>query len=197
MFLGIQEIKQVKMTSKFQCEKCDKEFDTKNEAEKHEKNCSLQKRLNLSEKLSLSGTTKKMFSLEQDKSKSQDSENIPNSKKCRTCGKYVGLIPNNTYDGEKFCSWKCRKAYQTKTLEWKCKCNSCGHVWHYLDKVEKTMKKQVGYNTCTSLAICNPCVTMAASNANTNLMKQMNDLKSCPKCGSSNVTKEAIFFDKK
>ena len=81
--------------------------------------------------------------------------------------------------------------------EWVCICNECEHKWHYLDSVEKQMEVQHLGNTLTGLGCCcNPCVTSTVSNANTQIEQQITKLKSCPKCGSSNVTKNAKFFKK-
>jgi hypothetical protein len=43
---------------------------------------------------------------------------------------------------------------------------------------------------------CNPCVAAPLANANTQLNKQIADLKSCPDCKSSDVKKEARYFKK-
>lgn len=81
--------------------------------------------------------------------------------------------------------------------EHSCVCNECGEKWHYLDSVEKNMNSQEMANALTGLGFCcNPCVTTATSNANTQIAQQKAKLKSCPKCGSSNVTKTEKFFKK-
>ncbi len=81
--------------------------------------------------------------------------------------------------------------------EWVCKCNECGKKWAYLDSVEKEMKRQLAGNALVGLGMCcNPCVTVATSNANTQLSKQVKELKQCPKCKSSNVRCEAKYFKK-
>lgn len=81
--------------------------------------------------------------------------------------------------------------------EWECKCNACGHIWHYLDSVEKQMTRQVKNNSLIGLGMCcNPCVALGTSNANTALNKQLADLRACPKCGSSDVTRKARYFKK-
>lgn len=91
-------------------------------------------------------------------------------------------------------SWSDKQKYEK---EWSCVCNECKTKWHYLDSVEKQMNSQalgnalIGFGFC-----CNPCVTTATSNANTQIAQQKVKLKSCPKCGSSNVTKKAKSFKK-
>ncbi|MFH1175010.1 MAG: hypothetical protein V1725_07810 [archaeon] len=81
--------------------------------------------------------------------------------------------------------------------EWHCGCNECGEKWHYLDKVEKEMNSQIGLNGLLQAGnCCNPCVGTATSNANTQLKKQVHELKQCPKCKSGNVTCQARYFKK-
>lgn len=101
---------------------------------------------------------------------------------------------NITEDEYKNLSWSEKNAY---VKEWACVCNKCKHKWHYLDSVEKQMNTQQIGNALTGLGFCcNPCVTTAASNANTQIAQQKAKLKSCPKCGSSNVTRSPEFFKK-
>ena len=91
-------------------------------------------------------------------------------------------------------SWSEKRDY---VCEWKCKCNSCGRVWHYLDSVERNMKSTMSANAFTQLGnCCNPCVAAPLANANTQLNKQIADLKSCPDCKSSDVKKEERYFKK-
>jgi|SRR3989344_1227762 len=85
--------------------------------------------------------------------------------------------------------------------EWFCKCKHCGEKWHYLDDVEKKMKSQKEVNSCLQEGelCCNPrpCTTWSiTTNASTQLKKQLNELRQCPKCKSSNVTCEAKYFKK-
>ncbi|VVB83630.1 Uncharacterised protein [uncultured archaeon] len=81
--------------------------------------------------------------------------------------------------------------------EWGCICNECRNKWHYLDSIEKEINFQTRNNSLLGLGMCcNPCVALSTSNANTQLSQQKAKLKSCPKCGSSNVTRNAKFFKK-
>ena len=81
--------------------------------------------------------------------------------------------------------------------EWSCVCNSCKEKWHYLDSVEKKIDSQQTANALMGLGMCcNPCMTTAMANTNTQLEQQKNKFKSCPKCGSANVTKTAKYFKK-
>lgn len=106
------------------------------------------------------------------------------------------MVSTKTLDDEGFndLTWSEKQQY---VKEWACVCNECKHKWHYLDSVEKQMKTQQVGNALMGLgACCNPCMTLATSNANTQLRQQHAQLKSCPKCGSSNVTKTAKYFHK-
>ena len=86
---------------------------------------------------------------------------------------------------------------QQYVKEWGCVCNECKHKWHYLDSVEKQMRSQQTSNALMGLgSCCNPCMVTATANANTQLKQQEAQLKSCPKCGSSNVTRTAKYFQK-
>lgn len=158
------------MASKFECEKCGKEFSDKIMAEKHELTCK-------------KGKGKYI---------------------CANCGTSVGRFERVVGGGEDFCSTKCRNSYLSSSKlsgkiakEWKCKCNSCGHVWHYLDSVEKQMKKQSNQNACMACGNAgpNPAYVMNINKAN-DLNRQIQQLKQCPKCGSSDVRKEERFFQK-
>lgn len=91
-------------------------------------------------------------------------------------------------------NWSEKSQYEK---EWACICNECKHKWHYLASVEKQMGGQQTANALMGLgSCCNPCMVTATANANTQLQQQMTKLKSCPKCGSSNVTKTAKYFKK-
>ncbi len=84
------------------------------------------------------------------------------------------------------------------TLEWNCICNQCKEKWHYLDSVEKRMESQTNANICAGTTMCcNPCATSAMGNANTQLDKQLKELKQCPKCKSGNVKREPKYFKQK
>jgi bacterioferritin-associated ferredoxin len=101
---------------------------------------------------------------------------------------------NITEEEYKNLSWSNKNNY---VKEWACICNECKHKWHYLDSVEKEMTKQMSLNGLLQAGnCCNPCVGATTSNATTQLKKQLGELKQCPKCGSSNVKKNAKIFKK-
>ena len=76
---------------------------------------------------------------------------------------------SNTITEEKYksLSWSKKQDY---IQEWACICNACSHKWHYLDSVEKQIKREQTSNALMGLGMCcNPCMTTATSNANTQL----------------------------
>jgi len=88
--------------------------------------------------------------------------------------------------------WEEKREYDK---EWVCVCNECKKKWHYLDSVERKMRSQETSNALIGLGFCcNPCVTTATSNANTQIAHQKAQLRSCPKCRSSNVKRKAKYF---
>lgn len=80
--------------------------------------------------------------------------------------------------------------------EWFCECKTCGEKWHYLDDVEKEMKRQLTGNALIGLGMCcNPCGAIF-SNKSMDLKREIDKLKQCPKCKSSHVKCEARYFRK-
>ncbi|NOR85832.1 hypothetical protein GQ473_06985 [archaeon] len=87
---------------------------------------------------------------------------------------------------------------KTQIQEYKRKCNECGKIWHSLISREKQIKKnaqdnnsQVCYNCCNADA-----QLQAKRNAESN-ESELDKLKKCPECSSSNYTEEVISCDKK
>jgi exosome complex RNA-binding protein Csl4 len=81
-------------------------------------------------------------------------------------------------------------------MEWSCVCNECDEKWHYLDSVEQKITNQMSSNSMDShCCVCHPCRS-SLKNKNTQLLQQKMKLRSCPKCGSSNITKIAKYFKK-
>jgi hypothetical protein len=78
--------------------------------------------------------------------------------------------------------------------EWACKCKECSKKWHYLDSVEKSMQSQACGNALVGCGM--PCFSPITTRNVNDSTNKINELKSCPKCGSSNVTKEAKYFKK-
>lgn len=81
--------------------------------------------------------------------------------------------------------------------EWKCTCNECDETWHYLDDVAKGIDKQIKANACSACGGGGTTEGPAQLNTeNKKLELKLLVFKSCPKCKSSNVTKEAKYIRK-
>ena len=89
------------------------------------------------------------------------------------------------------------KSKKNYVKEWSCICNECGGKWHYLDDVAKGIKKQIHANACSACGGGGTSEGPAQLNTeNKKLELKVLELESCPKCKSSNVTKEARYFRK-
>ena len=134
---------------------------------------------------------------------------------CAECGKKVGFFDGqfsiNSQNAAYFCGDKCKREFQEKknleremqkkdmTKEIKCKCNHCGMIWHYLESREKEIEKNIKVNAGiqTGFAFWN---IGAATQAKRNVEAQqdlLDKLKKCPECGSHDITKKDIYYEKK
>ena len=84
-----------------------------------------------------------------------------------------------------------------KVKEWKCKCNQCKHIWHYLDSEEKQLKGQQLGNALIGVGMC--CNPFGAyfSNKSIEQARERNKFNQCPKCGTGDITKEEVYYEKK
>ena len=132
---------------------------------------------------------------------------------CVECGKKVSYF-NYKWDISSqnyFCSDECRNKFREKkniekemqkkgmTKEIKCKCNQCGKIWHCLESREKEIEKNIKTNAGIQAGFAFFNVG-AATQAKRNVEAQqdlLDKLKKCPECGSHDITKEAIYFEKK
>jgi hypothetical protein len=90
-----------------------------------------------------------------------------------------------------------KKSKKNFIKEWKCHCNECAKEWHYLEKMEKDIEKQMQGESMIGLGMCcNPCAVLATSHGVTNLKQKLAEIKSCPNCKSQNVSKEARYIEK-
>ena len=80
--------------------------------------------------------------------------------------------------------------------EIKCKCNQCGKVWHYLEKEEKRVKSQIGWSGCGQMTCCLP-VQLYSKQEGGKWEQELDKFKKCPKCGSHNIKKENVYYEKK
>ncbi len=141
-------------------------------------------------------------------------------KTCPNCKKevkwYQGFSDTLDKSG-RYCSFKCFKEHKKKKREkektpagnikeYKRKCNQCGKVWHSLASREKEIEKKIRSGTCDELtATCGMCggnwsALGASTQAKRNRAANESDLerlKKCPKCGSSDYKEEVVTYAKK
>lgn len=138
--------------------------------------------------------------------------------KCLNCGKNIGFL-----DGlfsKVFCSENCKKEYKEKRAairaqskeqkivekeakskgmikEIRCTCHQCGHVWHYLESDEISLKTESCTNACVGCSTCCSPFSLIFQNKSRDLDREIAKLKKCPKCNSSDVSKEPIYHEKR
>ena len=148
---------------------------------------------------------------------------------CTQCGKKVGFFSAKTAPRSKesfatdfFCNDECKNKFTEKrnkeemnllkksieekemeskgmVKEFKCKCNQCGKIWHYLESREKELEKNIKSNAGSQAAFALFNVG-AALQAKRNVEAQqdlLDKLKKCPECGSHDITKENIYYKEK
>ena len=81
--------------------------------------------------------------------------------------------------------------------EIKCKCNQCGKIWHYLPSEESSIKTQQVGNAMVGVGMCCSPLGPLYSNKSLDLARQANKFKKCPECGSSDITKKTIEYERK
>lgn len=133
---------------------------------------------------------------------------------CKECKKEIKWINKTTdFSGNDFCSLKCKKQFHDKIKnkankekeliksgmikEIKCTCNECGHIWHYLDSDVQRLRSQAFGNTMVGAGMCcNPFGTLFI-NKSLDISRELEKFSKCPKCNTSNITKEEKFYEKK
>lgn len=90
-------------------------------------------------------------------------------------------------------------------VEYKRTCNQCGKVWHVLEEREKYLEREKKFNNCN---MCASAFSTAGGNTNSwgtwtqtqrnehALESEMNRLKQCPNCMSSDYTETRIEYEK-
>src|SRR3989338_11642722 len=124
--------------------------------------------------------------------------------KCAQCGKQVGFFSaktaprsKNSFATDFFCNDECKNKFTEKKTkeketekemeskgmvkEFKCKCNQCGKVWHYLESREKEIEKDIKLNASSQagFALFN---VGAALQAKRNVEAQTDLLDNLKKC---------------
>ena len=79
--------------------------------------------------------------------------------------------------------------------ETKCKCNSCGKVWHYLEEEEKRIKSQIRWSGFGMMTCCLP-LQLYSKNEATKWQTALDKFRKCPECGSVNITKKEVYHEK-
>jgi len=79
--------------------------------------------------------------------------------------------------------------------EIKCKCNECGKVWHYLENEEKRAESQRCWSYCGMTTCCPPLQFYSKQQAG-KWEQELDKFKKCPECGSSNITKTDVYYEK-
>lgn len=90
-------------------------------------------------------------------------------------------------------------------VEYQRTCNQCGKVWHVLEEREKYLEREKKFNNCN---MCASAFSTAGGNTNSwgawtqtqrnehALESEMNRLKQCPNCMSSDYTEARIEYEK-
>ena len=132
---------------------------------------------------------------------------------CAQCGKQVGFFSaKSDFAGNSFCSDECKNKFTEKKTkdkktekemkskgmlkETKCKCNQCGHVWHYLEEEEKRVKGQIQWSACGQMTCCLP-LQLYSKHEGGKWEQESDKFKKCPKCGSHDIKKTAVYYEKK
>ncbi len=90
-------------------------------------------------------------------------------------------------------------------IEYKRTCNHCGKVWHVLAEREKYLESEKRWNSCN---MCASALASLSGDSNYNgtftqtkrnehaLNEEINKLKQCPNCMSTNYSEEQIEYEK-
>lgn len=87
---------------------------------------------------------------------------------------------------------------KTQVREFKRICQQCKKVWHVLEEREKKIQSDKKFNSCQQSLNC--CSSGAALQAKRNVEAgetELDKLRKCPNCGSSNYEEEVITYAKK
>ena len=155
----------------WKCDKCGKEFESKDSAEKHEEKC-----------------------------KGKKIKTCPNCGKELRIFK-TGLVyrlGDKRFCSIK-CKNEYKNNSKGTIEEYKRKCNECGKVWHSLVSREKEIEKDVKFNACIQVSTACGGNLGAATQSKRSVESQqdlLDKLKKCPACGSRNYKEEIITYEK-
>ena len=101
---------------------------------------------------------------------------------------------------------KIKERNKELVIEYKRTCNHCGKVWHVLAEREKYLESEKKWNSCNMCASAlaalsgdsnyNGTFTQAKRNQHA-LNDEINKLKQCPNCMSTNYSEEQTEYEKK
>jgi len=80
--------------------------------------------------------------------------------------------------------------------EIKCKCNQCGKVWHYLESTKKSIESQQLSQGCAGCATFGSPVGSYFFQKSKELDEKKEAFDKCPNCGSIDVTKSVLYYEK-
>ena len=90
--------------------------------------------------------------------------------------------------------------------EFKRTCNECTKVWHVLQSRENEINKKIkDSRSSQNVAACGMCggsysaqgAATQAKHSENALEEELNRLRQCPNCSSSNYTEEKVIYEKK
>ena len=83
--------------------------------------------------------------------------------------------------------------------EYKRKCNECRKIWHSLTSREQQIEKGIEQNNCNqgAFACCNVGAAVQSKRNVEAGQEQLDKLRKCPECSSSNYKEEVIICEKK
>lgn len=130
--------------------------------------------------------------------------------RCDNCGSVTSKTFWDYRDGSVLCdschkvkgdNWQKKVDKKLKSIdiikEIKCKCNQCGCIWHYLDEDQRKIEKQAVNNAMIGCGMCCNPFGALFSNKSLDLQRELDKMKKCPKCNSSDVIKTVIYHEKK
>lgn len=132
---------------------------------------------------------------------------------CSQCGKKINFFRRRSnFSGHQFCDDNCKLLFKESKKqenelrakgmikEIKCKCNQCGNIWHYLEEDEKKLKNQAAGNAlmgCGMLGMCCSPFGAIFSNKSLDLQRELDKMKKCPKCNSTDIERTPIYHEQR
>jgi hypothetical protein len=81
--------------------------------------------------------------------------------------------------------------------EWACSCNECDKKWHFLDSTKKQLESiALSNNLIGTSACCGNPIGLYGANKGREFTNELNKLKQCPDCKSTNIELKAKYHKK-